>query len=131
MTFRLLDTNIVSYILNGHTLAVTYQPHLTRYGWAVSFQTLAELVYGGARAGWGNARWAALDALLTPMTVLHSNPSVCEEWASIRLARRSRPIPVADCWIAATALAYGLELVTHNPADFRGIPGLTIITESP
>ncbi len=40
-------------------------------------------------------------------------------------------MPVADCWIAATALAFGLELVTHNPADFRGIPGLAVVTEAP
>ncbi len=33
--------------------------------------------------------------------------------------------------IAATARAFGLELVTHNPADFAGIPGLTVITEVP
>ena len=38
---------------------------------------------------------------------------------------------VADCWIAATALEHGLELVTHNPRDFAGIPGLIIITEAP
>lgn len=45
--------------------------------------------------------------------------------------RRAQPMPVADCWIAATALAFGLELVTHNPADFRGIPGLAVVTEAP
>jgi predicted nucleic acid-binding protein len=32
---------------------------------------------------------------------------------------------------AATALAYGLELVTHNPTDFANIPGLVVITEAP
>jgi hypothetical protein len=38
---------------------------------------------------------------------------------------------VADAWIAATALEFRLELVTHNPADFQGIPGLIVITEAP
>lgn len=46
MATRLLDTNIVSYILNRHTLALAYQPHLTGYDWAVSFQTVAELLEG-------------------------------------------------------------------------------------
>ena len=64
------------------------------------------------------------------MTVLHSDEAVCEQWAAIRVARRAQPMPVADCWIAATALAFGLELVTHNPADFRGIPGLAVVTEA-
>jgi predicted nucleic acid-binding protein len=38
---------------------------------------------------------------------------------------------VADAWVAATALAHGIELVTHNPVDFQGIPGLVVITEVP
>jgi predicted nucleic acid-binding protein len=40
-------------------------------------------------------------------------------------------MPVADAWVAATALAYGLELVTHNPADFAGIPNLVVVSEVP
>jgi tRNA(fMet)-specific endonuclease VapC len=131
VAFRLLDTNIVSFILNGHTLAAAYQPHLSGYDLAISFQTIAELVAGGVLAGWGDARWAALNAVLAPMTVLHSDQAVCERWAEVWVVRRSQPIGVADCWIAATALAFGLELVPHNPADFQGIPGLVIITEAP
>ena len=46
-------------------------------------------------------------------------------------ARRSgKPIAVADAWIAATALSYGVPLVTHNVGDFAGLPGLTVISES-
>ena len=131
MAFRLLDTNIVSYILNGHTLAAAYRPHLVGFDLAISFQTLSELLAGGALAGWGDARWAALDAVLAKMAVLHSDQAICERWAEVWVARRSQPIGVADCWIAATALAYGLELVTHNPADFANIPGLVVITEAP
>jgi predicted nucleic acid-binding protein len=63
--------------------------------------------------------------------VLQSTPAVCARWAGARVARRRQPIGVADAWIAATALAHGLELVTHNPSDFRGVPGLAVITEAP
>jgi predicted nucleic acid-binding protein len=35
----------------------------------------------------------------------------------------------ADAWIAATALAFAVPLVTHNPDDFKNVPGLTVITE--
>jgi tRNA(fMet)-specific endonuclease VapC len=128
---RLLDTNIVSFLLKSHRLLAAYQPHLIGHDLAVSFQTVAELIAGGALARWGNARWAALDAILANMIVLHSDASVCERWAEVWVARRTQPIGVADCWIAATALAHGVELVTHNPSDFAGIPGLTIITEAP
>ena len=128
---RLLDTNIVSYVMNNHTLAATYQPHITGYELAISFQTLGELLEGGALAQWGTVRWLRFQGMLSRLVVLDSSLNVSVCWAEIRAMRSAQPIPVADCWIAATALAYGLELVTHNPADFRGIPGLTIITESP
>jgi hypothetical protein len=128
---RLLDTNIVSYLAKAHPLAAVYQPHLAGYDHAVSFQTVAELLAGAAWARWGAAKRAALTATLAGMTVLESSPAVCQRWADVWVVRRSRPIGVADAWIAATALAHGLELVTHNPADFAGIPGLTVITEAP
>ena len=40
-----------------------------------------------------------------------------------------RPIQTADAWIAATALAHGLPLVTHNGADYAGVAGLKLISE--
>jgi predicted nucleic acid-binding protein len=131
VAFRLLDTNIVSYILNRHTLATAYQPHLTGYDLAISFQTVAELLEGATLAGWGPVRWGELQALLATLTVLDGTADVAARWAEVRAARKAQPIGVADCWIAATALTYGLELVTHNPADFQGIPGLVVITEAP
>jgi predicted nucleic acid-binding protein len=131
VAFRLLDTNIVSFILNGHTLAAAYQPHLTGYDLAISFQTVAELLEGAVLAGWGPVRWGELQALLATLTVLDGTTDVAARWAEVRAARRAQPIGVADCWIAATALTYGLELVTHNPSDFRNVPGLVIITEVP
>jgi predicted nucleic acid-binding protein len=131
MAFRLLDTNIVSYVLNRHTLAAAYQPHLVGYDLAISFQTVAELLEGAALAGWGPTRWGELQALLTTLTALDGTTDVAARWAEVRAARRARPIGVADCWIAATALTYGLELVTHNPSDFQNIPGLVVLTEAP
>jgi tRNA(fMet)-specific endonuclease VapC len=131
MPVRLLDTNIVSFIMKAHPLAARYATHLTGYDLAVSFQTLAELLAGGALVGWNNAKWTVLESTLSTMTVLHSDQPTCERWAEIQVARRAQPIGVADCWIAATALAHGLELITHNPADFAFIPGLTVITEAP
>lgn len=47
------------------------------------------------------------------------------------LRRAGRPAPLADSWIAATALHLNLALVTHNPRDFQGIDGLIVISEAP
>ncbi len=131
MAVRLLDTNIVSFILKGYTLAVRYQPHLTGFTLAVSFMTLAELLEGAILAGWGPRKQAGLAATIRGMLVLHSETTVCERWAEVRAQRRAQPIGVADAWIAATALAHGIAIVTHNPSDFQGLTGLNIITESP
>ena len=131
MATRLLDTNIVSFLTNNHTLAAVYGRHLAGHELAISFQTLAELLHGGVRANWGPARWAALDAVLANVVFLQSDDAVCGCWAEVMLVRRSQPASVQDAWIAATALAHNLELVTHNPADFAGIPGLVVVSEAP
>jgi predicted nucleic acid-binding protein len=42
--------------------------------------------------------------------------AVTDEWALLRLALRDagRRMPVKDSWIAATAIAYGVPLVTQD-----------------
>lgn len=59
------------------------------------------------------------------------NEDVCLRWAEVKaLAKqKGRPISISDAWIAATALAHAVPLVTHNPSDFYNVPGLTVITE--
>lgn len=56
---------------------------------------------------------------------------LCRKWAEVTEGARSKGFTVscADAWIAATALAYDIPLITHNAADFRGIENLTILSE--
>jgi tRNA(fMet)-specific endonuclease VapC len=131
VALRLLDTNIVSFVVRKNPLLAICRKYFPGYSLAVSFQTVAELLEGATRAKWGPAKQARLEMTLNSYIILQSDDATCERWAEIRAARRAQPIGVADAWVAAIALAYGIELVTHNPADFRGVPGLTILTESP
>lgn len=131
MALRLLDTNIVSYLFRRHSLATAYAPHLVGHTLAISFMTPAEMWEGVLRTNWAVSRRARLNLVLRTYMILDSSLDVCRRWAEVRYERRARPIAVADAWIAATALVHGAELVTHNPGDFHGISGLTIITESP
>jgi tRNA(fMet)-specific endonuclease VapC len=128
---RLVDTNVISFVLKGHPLAARYQPHLAGFTLAISFMTQGEMREGAVLAGWGARRLGILETTLSQLLILHSDDDICKKWAAIRASRRTRPIGVADAWIAATALSHGLELVTHDAKDFQSIAGLTIITEAP
>jgi tRNA(fMet)-specific endonuclease VapC len=127
---RVLDTNIVSYLLKGHTLAEEYRPHLEGHVLAISFMTVAELFEGAFRSRWGKRRRMALETALRSYLVIPATPALCQRWGQVRAERRRQPISGEDAWIAAAALVHACPLVTHNAADFQGIAGLTIITES-
>ena len=129
MTAVVVDTNVVSYLLRNHRLAVRYEPHLRGKLLAVSFMTLAEILYGGVNAGWDRQRLARIEtSLRSRYLIVPSTRSVCVQWGEIRVERGARVISHADAWIAATARAYGWPLVTHDAEDFAGISGLSVLT---
>ncbi len=41
--------------------------------------------------------------------------------------RQSRKMSLGDALIAATALVFRRELLTHNIKDFEGVPGLVVV----
>jgi len=125
----ILDTNIVSYLMKGHDCARAYRRHLEGKTLAVSFMTVAELYEGAYRAHWGSTRLERLEAEIGNYLVIPYSPRTCRAWGQIRAARKPRTIAVDDAWIAATAVAHECPLVTHNPKDFTGIAGLSVITE--
>jgi predicted nucleic acid-binding protein len=57
---------------------------------------------------------------------------LCHWWAAAMVSaqRQGRRIEVADAWIAATVLLYGVPLITHNADDYAGVDGLQVITEA-
>ena len=128
MAVVLLDANVVSFLFKRHPLAAGYLPHLRGQAPAVSFMTVAELYVWGHRAHWRPGRFARLEAMLRSYVVLAATPDVCRRWGAVRYERRAQPISVSDAWIAATALHHGMPLITHNPADFTGLAGLSVIS---
>ncbi len=72
------------------------------------------------------ARW---EAFLGPFFVLPSTPEVC--WQYGRAYRHLRDngtlIGSNDLWIAATALANDMPVVTRNLGDFRRVPSLEVL----
>ncbi|CCG01591.1 type II toxin-antitoxin system VapC family toxin [Blastococcus saxobsidens] len=97
---------------------------------AVSVVTIAELRLGVLAAPDGATRARRLETLtladdLEPLPI---DRSVAAAWAGLRLTLRDtgRRMPLNDSWIAATALALDLPVVTQD-ADYDGVPGLQVI----
>jgi predicted nucleic acid-binding protein len=79
------------------------------------------------------ARSARLDAVLAAYDPLPVDTQVAVAYrlvdALVRSKGRRPRARLADLLIASTAIAHGLPLVTHNPADFQGLEGpLTVVT---
>jgi tRNA(fMet)-specific endonuclease VapC len=130
----LIDTNVVSYLFRRDTRASRYVPILLPFeSCLISFQTAAELEFWTLKHNWGTKRRADLAYFLEAYDVIYPDESVCKLWASVRKGQESKGTPIhpEDAWIAATALAVGCPLVTHNVNDFRGIDGLDVLTCPP
>jgi tRNA(fMet)-specific endonuclease VapC len=129
----LLDTNIASLLhpqkVDRRTYDL-YRPHLENNVHAISFQTVAELLFWPEKNNWGNAARTALDVLIASLVVIPYEYELARMWAVIRaIAERSgRRLEAGDAWIAATAIVFSIPLVTHDRdlAD-RRIPDLDVI----
>ena len=86
-----------------------------------SFMPLVELFYRvwkdeGEAAG----REAYADCFALPMIWIHESPEILQRAAGIKA---TRPLSVADAWIAATALELEVTLV-HKDPEFEHLPEL-------
>ena len=133
---RLVDTNVVSYLISqrpaDQALAERYRPHLLGQHLAVAFQTWAELRVGAELLGWDRNRFAELTQ---PFEVIPWNDELLDTYVELRARaylrnrqRRSPRLSAADGWIAATAAAFDIPLVTHDRA-LSVLPEITVITE--
>lgn len=126
-----VDTNVVSFSLKNDTRSALYRPHLLGRLPILSFMTVAELHGWAEERRWGAQRKMDLERFLRAYAIHYPDLDLCKLWATVTVAARraSRPIGAADAWIAATALLYGVPLVTHDPRDFAGVTGLKVLTE--
>jgi tRNA(fMet)-specific endonuclease VapC len=127
-----VDTDVVSLLFKQAPQAQLYLPHLSGRLLVISFMKLAELYRWALGHNWSAARVRRMDAHLQQFVVSPFDRSLCRQWAKVvnDVQRQGRIIQTADAWIAATALFYGIPLVTHNRKDYQAVPGLHIISES-
>lgn len=130
MATVVVDTDVVSYIFKQDTRAVPFRRHLNGHTLVISFMTLAEQHAWALQYRWGKQRRSRLARYLAQYVVHYSDADLCELWAEARNQARlkGRPIGAADAWIAASALALAVPLVTNNPTDYAGVTGLSVLS---
>ena len=127
-----LDTNIVSYIMKAHSLAIRYEKHLQGRLQTVAFITIGELYFGAEKARWSVDKLKALERLLRRFYVIPYDDRIARCYGRLVAERQKHGSPISpnDAWIAACAVRHEMPLVTHNPRHFEDISGLVIVTES-
>lgn len=95
----------------------------------VSVVTIGELRFGADKSTDRNANHQAVDRLVKGVEVCSVDLEIAAQYGSLKQILRSAgtPIPDNDLWIAATALAEGLTLVTRDK-HFDAVPALRLAT---
>jgi predicted nucleic acid-binding protein len=124
-----LDTSVFIASETGRQLDAARLPLES----AISAVTVGELHVGVLAAGDLDIRARRLATLeaISEIELLPIDAAVAASWALLRvhLAETGRRLNVNDLWIAATALAHGVPVVTQDD-DFGaidGVAGLTVI----
>lgn len=125
----LLDTSVLIAVENGRSLRTDAMPETT----AISVVTKAELRVGifAAEDIAARDRRLATFELANRIVALPVDESVSRAWAQMRayVNAAGRKVGVNDMWIAATAVAHEIPVLTQD-GDFdalSGVAGLTVI----
>jgi len=125
----LLDTNIVSYWMRGDEHVIERAKGHPPAELALAAITLAEVLYGIARSpGKKRERRRKIGQITSLVRLYPFDEQVAEAYAQVRLGleKAGTPISERDTQIAATALAHGLTVVTHNEREFTRVPRLQV-----
>jgi len=120
----LLDTNIVSEFSKDRPNQQVLEFYELRKDFcAISTITWQELIHGVARMPEGKRKKTISDFIeklginmeIIPYDQFSAN--ICGEFLG-KMEQKGHPLPYSDTQIAATAIANGMVLVTHNTEDF-------------
>lgn len=125
----LLDSNICIYALKGR-----YPALKSRLGahaptdMGIPSIVKAELLLGAEKSQSRDKTLGILEAFLAPFAILPFGDSESIHYARIRAQTEAegRPIGPNDLLIAATAMAVGGVLITHNLREFSAVRGLVV-----
>ena len=126
----LLDTDILSAIMRKNPSATLRARSYLEVHRQFTFSVITRYeVLRGLLAKGAAKQLAAFDRLCATSRVLPLTDSIIVQAATVYadLHRRGELISDADILIAATAITYGLAVVTNNEAHFRRIRDLQVV----
>lgn len=128
MADQLIDTSVLIEVERG---ALPIEP-LATGDKAISVISVSELLHGVRRDPHDARRirrQAVIEQILDAVEQIAIDSSVARLHADVwaKLESAGEMIDAHDLWIAATALAHGLELATLNRRHFERVPGLALL----
>jgi len=136
MSTVLLDTNVASLLhprRRNSRLREAYEPQMAGSTLAVSFQTVAELWFWAEQRNWGPQLRSGLEQFLSRFIVVPYTAELAQTWATVMTHSRrlGRRLEAGDGWIAASAVLYGVPLLT-NDTDFVDLEleGLDVVSHT-
>ncbi|HNJ65078.1 MAG TPA: type II toxin-antitoxin system VapC family toxin [Turneriella sp.] len=125
----LLDTNVCIQVLRGSLPQIKSRIAAIRHD-QIGIPAIVrfELVYGAWRSSNPEQKVALVQNFTSAFASVPVTNDVADSCGKIRamLEKLGKPIGPYDLLIAATALANGLVLVTHNTREFMRIPGIQL-----
>lgn len=126
MIDAILDTSVLIARETGRVVDTSSLPDQL----AVSVITIGELRAGVLASEDVEVRDRRLSTLLAALLLdpLPVDTAVADAWARLReeMRVRGRRMPVNDSWIAATAIAHAVPVVTQDD-DYSDVPGLSVV----
>ncbi len=126
MTKGLADTSVFIAAETGRAVDISRLPDEV----AVSIITIGELRAGVLAAADVTTRDRRLSTLMAALELqpIPIDERVADAWARLRIHLRDHELrmPVNESWIAATAIALGVPVVTHD-ADYVELAGLGVV----
>ena len=118
----LIDSSVlISYLRGNQSIRARVDALTNRY---TSPTVIAELAYGAYRAPDSAASLTCVEALVANLAVVEIDQGIGHDFAETKIAlvTMNQLIPDNDIWIAVTAMAYGMTLVSRDAHFDRIVP---------
>jgi tRNA(fMet)-specific endonuclease VapC len=123
----MLDTNTCIYIIKNRPSEILRKMRqFSPSALVVSAITICELEYGASKSSNPEKNRQTLMKFLVPFDICPFNGQAAIHYGNIRahLERNGMTMGAMDLAIAAHTRSLSLTLVTNNPKEFEGVPGL-------